>query len=97
MAFGCSPYHRVLTCYALVVNITTQAAAVDSSLQLRIFAQTLGMASPFKLPSQCKTCSPPPPFLQANKIGQYGIQRSILAGLCSLYYRRLCAPCLPHE
>jgi hypothetical protein len=38
--------------------LITLAAAVDSSLQLKIFAQTLGMASPFKLPSQCKTCSP---------------------------------------
>jgi hypothetical protein len=27
--------------------LITQAAAVDSSLQLRIFAQTLGMTSPF--------------------------------------------------
>jgi hypothetical protein len=32
----------------------TNAAAVDSILQLIIFAQTMGMASPSKLPSQYK-------------------------------------------
>jgi hypothetical protein len=32
----------------MVINIT-KATVVDSSLQLSIFAQSLGMASPFKL------------------------------------------------
>ncbi len=42
------------------------------------------MASPFKLPSQCKTCSPAP-FYQAN-LGQDGNQGSTLAlrPLCSV-------------
>ncbi len=67
MAFGRSPYHRgsavlrVLTWLGIGDQhhkmLRTKAAVVDSSLQLSIFAQTLGMASPFKLPSQCKTCS----------------------------------------
>jgi hypothetical protein len=51
MSFVCSPYYR---------GSRTKTAVVDSSLQLRIFAKTLGTASPFKLPSQCKTCSPAP-------------------------------------
>jgi hypothetical protein len=47
---------------ALVINVKKikeqrGATAVDSSLQLSIFAQILRMASPFKLPPQCKTCS----------------------------------------
>ncbi len=46
------PLETSITLYNL-----QNAAAVDSSLQLSIFAQTVGMASPFKLPSQCKYCS----------------------------------------
>jgi hypothetical protein len=36
------------------------AATVDSSLQLSISASAVGTASPFKLPSQQKTCCPVP-------------------------------------
>ncbi len=38
------------------VEWITNAAAVDCSWQPSIFAQTMGMASPFMFPSQCKTC-----------------------------------------
>ncbi len=42
-----------------------------SSLQLSIFAQTLGMAGPFNLPSQCKTCSPTALIWARWQSGQY--------------------------
>ncbi len=64
-----------------------------SSFQLSIFAQTLGMASPFNLPSQWKTCSSTP-FLKLIwarwQSGQY-------SGLCVLYFCSPCTLCLPHE
>jgi hypothetical protein len=43
------------------------------TLQLSIFSQTLSMASPFKLSSQCKTCSPTPLKLMwaRRQWGQY--------------------------
>jgi hypothetical protein len=49
--------------FALVNNVKNlknkggQLHLTVRSLQLSIFAQALGTASPFKLPSQCKTCS----------------------------------------
>ncbi len=60
-----------------------KAAEVGNSLQRNIFAQTLGIASPFNLPSQCKTCSPAP---FSSLSGQDGNQRSTLAfrPLCSV-------------
>ncbi len=68
---------------ARFLGMETKAAVVDSSLQLNIFAQTRGMESPFKLPSQCKTCSTAP-FLKLIwarwQLGQY----SSLEALCSV-------------
>jgi hypothetical protein len=59
-----STVHRVLTWHGIGNKhhkmYRTKAAVVDSSLQLSIFAQTLGTASPFKLSSQSKTGSPAP-------------------------------------
>ncbi len=39
-------------------NVKNEGSSIDRSLQLSIFAQTLGTRSPIKLPSQCKTCFP---------------------------------------
>ncbi len=70
MALGCSPYHRGSTqssgmawhCWLTSQNVKNEGSCSWHysiyRLQLSIFAQTLGMASPIKLPSQCKTCSP---------------------------------------
>ncbi len=65
---------------------TKGVPVVDSSLQLSIFAQTQVMASPFKLPSHCKSCSPTP-FLKL--IWANGDQGSTLAfrPLCSVLPR----------
>jgi hypothetical protein len=60
-----------VTDWRLEISITslyvyiTNAAAVHSSLQLSISAQALGMASPFKLPSQVENMLPCT-FPQAN-------------------------------
>ncbi len=87
LSYGCSPYHRVLTWPAIGnfhhIKWNTNAAAVDSSLQLSIFAQAVGMARPFKLPLQCKTCSFPPFFKLIWERWQSG-RCSSLWPLCSV-------------
>jgi hypothetical protein len=79
-----------------LLTVKTEAAAVDSSLQLSIFAQTLVMTSPFKLPSQCKTCSHAP-FLKLT--WERSHQGSTLAfrPLCSVLPQPVYSTCLPHE
>ena len=66
-----------------LLTVQTDAAAVDSSLQLSFFAKTLVMASPFKLPSQCKHANP---HLFSRLPWQDGNQGSTLAfrPLCSV-------------
>ncbi len=54
-------------------------------LELSIFAQTLGMASPFKLPSQCKTCSPAPFLNLTWAIWQLGQCYSIPPSLVKIW------------
>jgi hypothetical protein len=76
MVFGCFAYHSCST--------QSSDTAVDSSLQLSIYAQTMGMASPLKLSSQCKTVSPPP-FLKLIWAGWQ-------SGKCSSLYASLLCP-----
>ncbi len=73
MSFYFSPYYRIVCRFwnglPMKISITSyelqMQLQVDSSQQLCIFSQALGMASPFKLLAQCKTCSPAP-FLKIN-------------------------------
>jgi hypothetical protein len=56
--------------------LRTKAVAIDTSWKLNIFDQALAMASPFKLPSQCKTCSPPLLKGARWQSGQYSILKA---------------------
>ncbi len=62
-------------------SASTNAAAVDKSLLLSIFAQTVDMASLFKFPSQCKTCSLAPLLHRIWARWQAGMYSSLQASL----------------
>jgi hypothetical protein len=70
----------------------TKAAVVDISLQLSIYAQTLGMASIFKLPSQCKNMLTRT-FSQAN-LGKMAIMAASSLGSA---LPQPSTPCHHHE
>ncbi len=74
----------------------TKAAAVDISLPLSIFAQTQGMTSRFKLPSQWKHA---PPHLSSSSSGGDGNQGSSLAfrQMYILYYHSQCTLISPSK
>ncbi len=55
---------------------------------------TVGTASAFKLPSQCKTCTPPPPP-QANYFNMPIRSIVLVFSLCVLYYCSQCTLTFP--
>jgi hypothetical protein len=93
MSFGCSPpyyrvLHRLLAGLPLEISIKimwiTNAAPVGSSLQLNMHGSTqaVGMASLFKLPSQC-----PPPLVKLiyREDGNQGSSLFCTTTTCLLY------------
>ncbi len=89
MAFGCSPYHRVLQSFGMAClwwfsSQSTNSAAVASSLQLGISAQAMWLTGRlFTLPSQYKTY---PSLSPSANQGTDGNQGGLLAfrPMCSV-------------
>ncbi len=109
-AIACSPYHRGSTqssdmAWHLVINITICIEQRQLQLTLTVscswaehFCSNPGYGKPFLSFHQSAKHSPP--NLSSSWSGQDGNQGSTLIlplGLCVLYYRSPCTPCLPHE